>query len=123
MIIHPEVDGPGGPSAAPVDASTRYLCAGAHLDPAFSRDVLRLVLRQPRRAVGPANGIDVALVMRHCIAANRRRILRDCGLALVLGAMAWAWVTQRLGGVAAGLGAAWGLVFLEQAVIRFEVLA
>jgi hypothetical protein len=123
MIIHPGVDVPGGPSAAPVDASTRYLCAGAHLDPAFSRDVLRRVLRQPRRAVGPANGIDVALVMRHCIAANRRRILRDCGLALVLGAMVWAWVTQRLGGVAAGLVAAWGLVFLEQAVIRFEVLA
>lgn len=124
MIVHyPEVEAPRGRSARRIDASTRYLCAGAHLDRAFTRDVLRLVLRQPRRAVGPANGIDTALVIRHCIAANRRRILRDCGLALVLAAMVWAWVTQRPGGVLAGLVAAWGLVFLEQAVIRFEVLA
>jgi hypothetical protein len=117
MVIHP-----AGSGSRP-DASTRYLCAGAHLDPAFTRDVLRLVLGQPRRAVGPANGVDVALVLRHCIAANRRRILRDCGLALVLAAMVWAGAAGRLGAVVAGLVAAWGLVFLERAVIRFEVLA
>jgi hypothetical protein len=123
MTVHPEVETPGGGSTRRVDASTRYLCAGAHVDPAFTRDVLRLILGQPRRAVGPANGVDTALVIRHCIAANRRRLLRDCGLTLVLAAMVWAWVTQRPGGVVAGLVAAWGLVFLERAVIRFEVLA
>jgi hypothetical protein len=112
-----------GGSSRHMDASTRYLCAGAHLDRGFTRDVIRLILRQPRRAIGPSNGVDTALVIRHCVAAYRRRLLRDGALAAVLAALIWGYATGRLAVAAAAVVAAWGIVVVEQAVVRFDVLA
>lgn len=111
------------PAAPYGDASTRYLCAGAHLDSVFARDVLKSVLRQPRRAVGPSNGVDVGLVIRHCVSAYRRRLLRNGALVLVVLVLVWALWTQRSSIALAMLVVAWGIVLLEGAFVRFEVLA
>lgn len=67
--------------------ATRYLCAAAYLDQSFARAVLDEVLYQPHRAVAPSHGISIGPVIRHCLAAQRRRLLRDSVVAglLVLG--------------------------------------
>jgi len=105
------------------DTSTRYLCAGAHLDRRFSHDVLRQILAQPQRAVGPSNGVDTALVIRHCVAAHRRQVLRDGVLVALLALALWALVDGRAGAALAALVAAWGVVLVEAAVVRFDILA
>ena len=105
------------------DVSSRYLCAGAHLDRAFTRDVIRKILRQPHRAVGPSSGVDTALVLRHCIAAYRRRLLRDAALVPMIAAIAWGANTENVALIVVAVVAAWAVVLLEQAVIRFDILA
>lgn len=70
--------------------ATRYLCAAAYLDEAFAQAVLDEVLRQPHRAVAPSHGISLGPVIRHCLAAQRRRLLRDSivAVAIVVGLLA-----------------------------------
>jgi hypothetical protein len=105
------------------EASTRYLCAGAHIDRTFAGDIVKGVIRQPHRAVGPANGIDVPLVLQHCIAAYRRRLLRDAGLLTVGVALLAAYFNGWGRMVLALLVVAWAIVLLELCVVRVEVLS
>jgi hypothetical protein len=71
--------------------STRYLCAAAYLDDSFARRVLDEVLEQPHRAIAPSYGIDLGPIIRHCLEASRRLLVRDglvsaaLGLVVVLG--------------------------------------
>jgi hypothetical protein len=60
--------------------ATRYLCVGAHLDERFRTAVLQHVLGAEHRAVAPSYGIDVGPVIRHCLDARRRAVLRDVGV-------------------------------------------
>src|SRR4051794_32994186 len=81
----------GAHSAARTDASasdaTRYLCAAAYLNDAFARRALDEVLYPPPRALAPAYGVDPATVVRHCIGARRRILVRDAVLTAVIVAM------------------------------------
>lgn len=75
------------PPAGGDSAATRYLCAAAHLDARFADRVVRELIEEPHRAVGPSYGIDLLPILRHCLAARRRRLWRDLallGLALLL---------------------------------------
>ena len=70
--------GSGQPRLDPEgSAATRYLCAAPHLDDAFAQRVLDEVVHQPRRAVAPSFGFSLGPVLRHCLAAHRRTLIRD----------------------------------------------
>jgi hypothetical protein len=71
------------------DATTRYLCAAAHLDPAFGDRAIAEFLVEPVRALPPAPGVDTAAVLRDAVAARARRRIRDAILLLLLVALAF----------------------------------
>jgi hypothetical protein len=66
-----------------VDATTRYLCAAAHLDPRFAREAIGEYLVEEVRAIPPSPGVDAAAVLRDAVAARCRGKIRD-GLLLGL---------------------------------------
>jgi hypothetical protein len=76
----PRIDG--------ADRITRYLCAGAYLDPQFAQAVLDEVVADPHRAIAPAPGTDVEAVARHSVAALHRSVRRDVLLSVILLAVA-----------------------------------
>ncbi len=100
--------------------ATRYLCAAGHLDENFRRLAIQELLFHPHRAVSPSYGIDVVPVLRHCLLANRRMLIRDLALTafwivtliiaptlawtcLIVGLFAWyatTFVSQRVAGLA-----------------------
>ena len=69
---------------APGDEATRYLCAAAHVDGAFTRRALREFVFDEGRAPAPGSGVDEVLVLRHCLAARARRLHRDVALCVVV---------------------------------------
>ena len=75
----------GAPDPA-TSAATRYLCVGAHIDPQFADRVIHDVLEERHRAVCPSRGIDLVPIVRHCLAARRRRLARDLAILAVLAA-------------------------------------
>lgn len=75
----------GGPDPA-TSAATRYLCVGAHVDPEFADQVVHDLLEERHRAVCPSRGIDLVPIIRHCLAARRRRFGRDLAILAVLAA-------------------------------------
>lgn len=74
---------PDGPRRQTQPEMTRFLCAAAHLDDRYSRQVIGEVVAHPHRATVPSLGIDMGIVLRHCFAARRRQTIRD-GLITVL---------------------------------------
>lgn len=91
----------GGPSRLGADGerldparseTTRYLCAGAHLERgfrsqpgrAFRRRVIERVLENECRAIGVSPGVDLVPVVQNCLAAIKRKIIRDGLLAGLL---------------------------------------
>lgn len=107
----PDTDGVGR------DTTTRYLCAGAHLDEAFADAAALEYLVDDVRAAPPSPGADALTVLCEVVAARARRRWRDCVLlglfavlavvspvtvlgwgllALGISGTAWAW---RRGGV------------------------
>jgi hypothetical protein len=84
--------------------ATRYLCAAAHLDPGFMRRVVRELLVAEHRLPIPVPQVDLATVVRHCLAARARLLYRDCALltilAVTVGLAGWAaaaWYTWLAG--------------------------
>jgi hypothetical protein len=75
----------------PVDAShgqsetTRYLAAAVHLDRDFRATVLDATVRETHRAVCPSFGVDLSVVARHAVVAERRELRRDAVLTTALG--------------------------------------
>jgi hypothetical protein len=57
--------------------ATRYLCVGAYVDRSFRENVVRNVLGKQLRAVAPSYSIDVVPIIRHCLDARRRVVVRD----------------------------------------------
>jgi hypothetical protein len=78
-----------GHSSTRDDATTRYLCAAAHLDPTFADTAIREYLVEPTRPLPPTPGLDAAAVLRDAVAARTRRKLRDAALLLLLLVFAW----------------------------------
>src|SRR5437667_11875683 len=66
--------------------SSRYLCAAAYLDKPFRDQAIAQLLEGRHRAVAAMPGVDTASVLKHCLAARRRKTVRDLiltGLAVV----------------------------------------
>jgi hypothetical protein len=64
--------------------ATRFLCAAAHLDADFTRKVVRELLVAEHRLPLPAPAVDLAVVVRHAIAARARRLYRDAAIVAVV---------------------------------------
>jgi hypothetical protein len=71
------VPGPRRPESAPDDDATRYLCTAAHLDEDYGRALIRHLLVREDRQPPLADGVDLATVVRHAVAARSRRLYRD----------------------------------------------
>lgn len=78
------------------DATTRYLCAAAHLDATFSDPAIAEFLIEPVRAIPPAPGVDSAAVLRDAVAARARRRIRDAILLLLLVVLAFVSLSALL---------------------------
>ncbi|WP_043623418.1 FHA domain-containing protein [Nonomuraea candida] len=63
--------------------TTRYLCAAAHISEPFARAVIDETLGHPFRACAPSYGVDLPAVLKHALAAERRRTARDVLLLLI----------------------------------------
>ncbi|MFG2988503.1 hypothetical protein ACGFZK_04210 [Streptomyces sp. NPDC048257] len=85
------------------DAVTRLLCAGAHLQEGFAREVDVELTEDRLRAAGLSLGIDLVALARHARASVRRIDLRDRRLAGLCAAGVWAAVPVALYGLVAGL--------------------
>jgi hypothetical protein len=57
--------------------STRLMCAAAYLHNTFAQDVIEEIVEEPYRAVQVPAGVDVVPVVKHCLAAQRQKALRD----------------------------------------------
>ncbi|WP_240139204.1 hypothetical protein [Streptomyces sp. MUM 178J] len=89
--------------SAPGDV-TRYLCAAAYTDPAFSRRVVEDVLGDELGAVATSPGVDLVPVARHCLAARQLHRERDLRLTLVccvIAVFSPLWLVFALGGLRA----------------------
>jgi hypothetical protein len=71
------------------DATTRYLCAAAHLDRDFADTAIREYPLEPTRAVPPTPGLDAVAVLKEAVAARTRRKIRDTVLLVLLTGFAW----------------------------------
>src|SRR5207249_3151997 len=112
---------PGKPSI-----TTRYLCAAAHLDDQFARRVVRQIVDEPHRAVAPSPGVDLPIVIRHCLAARERVRARDLVLsALVVPLLAIALYAHSGSAIAVVLliAAAIAVGAVEQWVRRYRIVS
>ncbi|WP_330299196.1 hypothetical protein [Streptomyces sp. NBC_00503] len=120
------------------DAVTRLLCAGAHLDEGYAREVEIELTEDRLKATGLTLGIDLIALSRHARAATRRIDARDRRLAWLCALGVWAAVPAALYGLAAGpadlaygafaamaaaYGAAWWLVHRAESEARAAALA
>ncbi|GAA3529187.1 hypothetical protein GCM10022419_005080 [Nonomuraea rosea] len=68
--------------------TTRYLCAAGYIDESFCHEVISETLGRPYRASAPSYGVDLPAVVKHALAAERHRTIRDVLLLLIGLAMA-----------------------------------
>lgn len=64
--------------------TTRHLCVAVQTDRKFREYVIDEIVEEPYRALCPSYGVDLVTVAAHAVAAQRRSILRDGALALLL---------------------------------------
>jgi hypothetical protein len=103
--------------------TTRRLAAAAHLETDYASGVVRSVLNERHRAVAPSFGVDLALVLRHCLAARgRHTALRVMVCALVL-PLVLAVANRGTGILVAALIAlaTWVAIFVQTWVGRYRV--
>jgi hypothetical protein len=96
-----------GPTSADPTEITRALCGAPYLDGRFAREVLSRLLRDRLRPVAPTPGVDLTIVLRHCLTALLyHRIywaLSTVLLAATISVLFIAPAYAPLGGVAAAV--------------------
>ena len=78
FFSHAQARRPGRMSSA-----TRYLSAAAYLNPGYAGLVIRELINS-HRAVAPSVGVDLGLIVRHCLRARRIQLTRDIVLSVLL---------------------------------------
>ncbi|SCF49515.1 hypothetical protein GA0070216_13520 [Micromonospora matsumotoense] len=82
------------PPPADLTFATRYLSAGAYLNPTFRDRCLREVYYQARRFTAPSYGFDLVTVLEHCLRARNLTMWRDGSIVLVLAVGAYLnWIS------------------------------
>jgi hypothetical protein len=114
----------GAPSKEPTE-STRYLCAAAQLDPTFRAQVLRSTIEERHRAIAPSFGVDVPQVVKHCLMADRRELMRDvCMTALLIAvvpALLLGTPTSRLALTLLILAAAYAIIWIDELSVHHVI--
>lgn len=105
--------------------TTRQLAAAAQLDARLARVAVRHLVKDRHRAVAPSYGVELAPVLRHCLAARGRRtalaaLLAGLSLPLVLAA---ANVGTGLLVAVIVVVTAWAAIFTERWVARYRIAA
>ena len=104
---------PRRPEPALDEDATRYLCTAAHLDEAYGRGLIRHLLVREDRQPPTSDGVDLATVVRHAVAARSRRLYRDGAMLLVVA------VATALGGWPVPCFLAWlGVTVLAVRALR-----
>lgn len=111
------------PGAASYTATTRYLCAAMQLDSGLAARVIDEVLEQDLKAAPSSPDVDLGPVFRHALAARSRQLIRDVLLTALLLVAVWMLVTFRGGGLLLTLLLAWAVVFGEQVIATYAVVA
>ena len=91
---------------------TRFLAAAAYLDEAFRDEVIVQTLHESHRFIAPSYGVNIASVVRHCIASRRLSRRRDVLLTALFLFGVWALhlpLLFALGAFAGGVLVAMGL--------------
>jgi hypothetical protein len=57
--------------------TTRYLCAAAQIDRTFRDQVFEKILDEEHRVISIPAGVDLLAVAKHCLDAQRRKLIRD----------------------------------------------
>jgi hypothetical protein len=112
-------------SSNPTTQATRYLCAAAYSDHRFARWVISDLLEGHNRAAAPSYGVDIVPIIRHCVRAQRQRLVRDLVLSAMLIATALMVVnTARplLEIMLRPVLLSWAVVFFMACLIRYEVV-
>ena len=97
---------------------TRYLCAAAQLDRGFRTQVLNKIVNEDYRAISIPAGVDLIAVVRHCIAAKRRKMVRNIILSIL-------FIINVFSGSSFVFFffLAWIIVGVETWVTRYQVIA
>ncbi|MDI6104391.1 hypothetical protein QLQ12_37960 [Actinoplanes sp. NEAU-A12] len=89
------------PPSAETTSATRYLCAGAYIDPYFRDRCLREVYYQHKRFTAPSYGFDLVTVLEHCLRARNLTTWRDASIVGMLAVATYLnWVSTAVLGVA-----------------------
>jgi hypothetical protein len=105
---------PPSPQDGRMSFATRYLCAGAYVDPTFRDLCLREVYYQDKRFTAPSYGFDLVTVLEHCLRSRNLTTWRDGSIVLTLAAATYLHWASAAAVVAAFVclrvtGAAWRL--------------
>ena len=103
--------------------TTRYLCAAAHLQKDFRERVIKQVVEEEHKAIGEWIDVDVATVVRHCLAARRRETLRNTALLVTLLLFVLSLLTFQLKFSLLCLLLVWIVIFTELWVCHFTLVA
>lgn len=105
--------------------ATRYLCAAAYSDRRFADWVIFDLLEGRNRATAPLYGVDAVPIIRHCVRAQRQRLIRDLVLTamLVAAALGFVLLARPLLDVLLRLALlAWATVFFKACLVHYEVI-
>lgn len=121
--------------------TTRYLCAAAHLDSSFRTQVLESIINEEYRAISIAAGVDLIAVIKHCLNAKRRKLIRNIVISILF---LIAWSTSSYGQIDSELDndpflslflkllasffsfpflLTWGVVIFETWLTRYQIIA
>ncbi len=102
------------------DAVTRHLCAGAHLDQDFAREVDVELTADRLNAMGLTLGINLIALARHARASVRRIDVRDRRLAWICAVGVWAAVPVLRYAAVTGR---WALAYAAAAAVLLAYLS
>ena len=117
------------PNSAPspsISDATRYLCAVVQLNSRLAQRVIGDIVNQQYKAPPLSPGVDLMAVVRHATSARARQVGRDALLTFLTFLIAIGWWRFRAGSglvIVAAVGMAWLIVFGEQLVATYGVLA
>jgi hypothetical protein len=103
--------------------TTRYLCAAAHLQKDFREHVIRQIVEEDHRAIGECINVDVASVVKHCLAARRRETLRNITLLVIILLFVLFLLTLQLKFCLLCLIMVWIVVFVELWICHYTIVA